>query len=685
MPKKRKSKQPRGVIARGDWYEIRSGGAPGAAEILIYGDIGDSWEDESLTAAEFVKAIQALEADTVTVRINSHGGSVADGLAIYNAIRRHPADTAVEVDGVAVSIASMIAMAGDTIHMAANAMMMIHAPWVMAMGNATELRNISDMLDKFAKAMGSAYERSGKGQDEILALLGDGEDHWYTAEEAVAEGFADDITEALQIAASLDLSRYRDMPAAAAAITVDKETLMPTKTKAAQSGAEEEIMHKDDPKKEPVDVVAVAEEARAEAMKTEQVRRTGVRAIYAPFASRPEMVHAMDAALDDPAITVAAASKMALDKLGEGEEPIVPPGANVEVGKSAREKFVEGASKALLARAGVEKQDHTNEFRGLRLVDMAREAMELANVSMRGKTGMEVVGAAFTQSTSDFPVLLENTMHKSLLAAYERAATVWRSIARAGSVSDFRAHPRLRLGGFSTLDTINENGEFKYQGIPDARKESITATTKGNLINLSRQMIVNDDLDGFMRYTDLLGGAAARSVEADLFALLASNPAMSDAVTLIHADHGNTTTGVITAATVGAARVLMRKQVVTGTTDDYLNIQPAVLLCAEEKRDTAAVLMAAEDNPESSRSRVPNPVRNAATVVSSPRVADPKWYLFADPAIAAALEVAFLDGNQEPFLDMQDGFTVDGALYKVRLDYGVAALDWQPIVYSTGS
>jgi len=119
------------------WWEIRAAGDnEDTAEVLIYGDIGESWWAETVSAKEFVQELQAIDAKSLVVRINSYGGSVKDGIAIHNAIRRHPADTEVVIDGMAVSIASLIAMAGDVVSMAENAMMMIHAPWGAVIGNS---------------------------------------------------------------------------------------------------------------------------------------------------------------------------------------------------------------------------------------------------------------------------------------------------------------------------------------------------------------------------------------------------------------------------------------------------------------------------------------------------------------------------------------------------------------------
>ena len=118
---RKKANLGRNVLARGAWWEIRAAVDPTAAEILIYGDIGaDPWGGESVGALDFVRALADLNVATLTARINSYGGSVADGLAIYNALRRHPAAVTTAIDGVAVSIASLIAMAGDTVQMAQN-------------------------------------------------------------------------------------------------------------------------------------------------------------------------------------------------------------------------------------------------------------------------------------------------------------------------------------------------------------------------------------------------------------------------------------------------------------------------------------------------------------------------------------------------------------------------------------
>lgn len=668
----------------GNWYTIRAKGLPkaAAAEVLIYGDIGETWWGESVTAASFVKDFAEINASEITVRINSYGGSVSDGIAIYNAIKRHPANVTIAIDGVAVSIASLIAMAGDTIEMADNALMMIHAPWGIASGNSQQMREYADLLDKWAEAMTTSYaSKSGKGADEILDLLTDGKDHWYTAEEAVAEGFADTTTAAMPIAASghlMDAARARfqppqTKPAAAAAPSTELPMPQNTPPQAANNTPP-----------------ALDENAiRAAAIKAEADRRNDIVVAFKPFASRDGMAELQAACEADINCTVADAQTKILAKLGEGVEPVAGGYTpRMTAGEDQRDKIVAAASQAIIARAGLGKMDPQNEFRGLRLLDMARDSLDRAKVSHRGMDVRAVVAAAFTQSTSDFPILLETAMHKVLLQAYATASDTWSRFCKTGSVSDFRANNRYRAGSFGNLDTLTELGEFKNKSVPDGEKGSITAGTKGNIINLSRQAIINDDLDAFVGLAAALGRAGKRTVEADVYALLVSNPTLNDGVALFHANHGNLAASgtAVTMANVEAARVAMTKQLDVGG-NDYLDVRPAIWLGPVGYGGDARTVFGAEYDPDTANKlQKPNMVRNLVRdIVDTPRISTNAWYLFADPNEAPVIEVAFLDGVMEPYLEQQNGWDVDGTQYKVRLDYGVAAIDWRGAYKNPGA
>jgi ATP-dependent Clp endopeptidase proteolytic subunit ClpP len=171
------------------WFEIRAKAESLEAEILLFGEIG-MW---GITAKDFTNELKELgPRDRYIVRINSPGGDVFEGAAIYNALRRLKGDVEVHVDGLAASMASVIAMAGDKIVMGEASMMMIHNPWSFAIGEAEDMRKQADVLDKVKASILKAYtKRSGKSEEDVSALM-DAET-WLTAEEAVAEGFADEV------------------------------------------------------------------------------------------------------------------------------------------------------------------------------------------------------------------------------------------------------------------------------------------------------------------------------------------------------------------------------------------------------------------------------------------------------------------------------------------------------------
>lgn len=175
------------------------------AEIYILEEIGqDWWTGDGVAAKEFIEAVRALgEVDRIELHVSSPGGSVVDGLAIYNFLRQHPAPVTAYVDGIAASIASVIVMAGDEVVMPENALLMIHDPWSVVVGNAADLRKTADDLDKIKAGIVAAYVRkTGLPRDEVGRLMS--EESWLTAAEAVELGFADRTDEPILAAALVD-------------------------------------------------------------------------------------------------------------------------------------------------------------------------------------------------------------------------------------------------------------------------------------------------------------------------------------------------------------------------------------------------------------------------------------------------------------------------------------------------
>src|SRR5690606_5098984 len=185
------------------------------AEILIYDEIGENWWGEGISAKRFAEELSEIKASRIDVRINSGGGSVFEGNAIYNALVRHPARVETYIDGIAASIASVIAMAGERIHIAANAFIMIHNPHGVVWGEAVDMRKMADTLDTVRGSLVGTYaRRTGQDTAQIEAWM-DAET-WFNAEEAIEQGFADEIVEGQEIDARIaaSLVSYRNLPPA---------------------------------------------------------------------------------------------------------------------------------------------------------------------------------------------------------------------------------------------------------------------------------------------------------------------------------------------------------------------------------------------------------------------------------------------------------------------------------------
>lgn len=179
--------------------------------VYIYDEI--SWF--GVNAEQFIKDLNGVTAKTIHIRFNSPGGSVFDGTAVYNAIKQHKAKTITHIDGLAASIASVIALASDEVRMADNAFLMIHEPWSLVIGDAATMREEADLLDKVGGVIAKTYmDKTGKDEAEIKAMMA--AETWMTADEAKEMGFIDvieDLKEEEKAKATLfDLSVFANVP-----------------------------------------------------------------------------------------------------------------------------------------------------------------------------------------------------------------------------------------------------------------------------------------------------------------------------------------------------------------------------------------------------------------------------------------------------------------------------------------
>ena len=224
------------------WFTARA--SDGVAELTIYDEIGSY----GVPAKTFIEEMKALgDVSELTLRINSPGGSVFDGIAIYNALKRHPAKVTVTVDGLAASIASVILCAGDEVIMPKNALIMIHDPSAVVMGSARDMRSMAEALDKMRDGLVSAYhDKTGRDQPDITGWMA--KETWFDAEEALEAGFADRIEEPVAMAATFDLSNFTRVPLALASL--------PHQTSPKRSSENTETNMTEKPNLEPAEIEA---------------------------------------------------------------------------------------------------------------------------------------------------------------------------------------------------------------------------------------------------------------------------------------------------------------------------------------------------------------------------------------------------------------------------------------------
>jgi ATP-dependent Clp protease protease subunit len=192
------------------WFSMNAGRTTGKASISIYSDIGDF----GMSARDFNEELMSLgRPQELQIRISSNGGDVATGFAIYNMLERHPANKIVTVDGLAASMASVIAMAGDEIVMPSNSQIMIHNPWGGVVGESDKIMSFGEALAQMRQSIADAYvKRSGMSEADIFAMMD--RETWLTAQDAVTLGFADRVEEPMKMAAQFNTSKFRNTPLA---------------------------------------------------------------------------------------------------------------------------------------------------------------------------------------------------------------------------------------------------------------------------------------------------------------------------------------------------------------------------------------------------------------------------------------------------------------------------------------
>jgi HK97 family phage prohead protease len=388
-----------------------------------------------------------------------------------------------------------------------------------------------------------------------------------------------------------------------------------------------------------------------------------------------------------PDLARAALLKAAADKQ-RAEAPNPPAGEAIRITLDVRDKMRTAAAGALLHRANPDKhklEDGAREWRGMTLLEMARYNLEANGEKVRGLSKREMAELALrSHSTSDFPFILSNVANKTLRDGYMSSPQTFKAWQRRATAADFKQISRLQLGGAPSFLLVPEGGQFKMGTIGEGR-EVYALATFGRIFSITRQTLINDDLDAFSRIPTMMGRAAADLESDTAYAPLIANPLMGDGVALFNAAHGNLAAagGAIAEAAVQARETAMGIQ--TGLEGRFINVTPKFLIVATKDKVAGQKLLSAVQATQTSGVNV---YQNAMDLVVEARLsrtagATP-WFLAADPNQVDTIEYAYLDGEEGVYLEERIGFEVDGMEFKARLDIASKAIDHRGLQMDPG-
>lgn len=664
-------------------------------------------------ASQVVGQLRQHQGGEVVVRINSPGGSVAEGIAIFNALK--PYNPTCYVDGIAASIASLILMAGARRIGAENAIVMIHDPWTDARGNSADLRQVADALDTHRAAMLTAYQRTGVPGETLLAMLA--AETWMNAEEAMRFGFLTEIAEPVRFAAHApgSFARYRKTPEfllmPQANQTPGQQPPNPQNPNPGQQPPNPGPQWPSDPDamrkalQTGLSSQQVADAAYDAIAQSLQARNATMVATAEPHMHIPEVARIVARYTADPRARVEdfnAECLRAVGAWGGGSQFSVMAGASIRDPRDSSDPrtfaasrsctapgdFVAAASDALVIRAGLaidKPHPGVRDLSGMNLMALATACVQRSGRSAGfGDSPRNLIRAAMT--TGDFPGILENALNKSLRNGYEAEPGTFTMWTRKVDVPDFKPQSRPILGSVPDLLHVNEAGEYQNGALDDDKALPYAVGKYGRLVSLTWEAMVNDDLGAFLRMVQGLGQAASRAEADKVYASFAENsgagPTMQDASPLFHSSHNNITANQagIDADALSAARVLLRRQRAVG--GGFMNLPPRFLLLPPEYEQGAEVLIAAAARAVSQGT---DPKLIAAWIsklepVVEPRLAVGAFYLATSAEAVDTYERAWLAGEGGPTIETETGFVNDVMQYKARHVFGGRWLDFRGVV-----
>jgi HK97 family phage prohead protease len=330
------------------------------------------------------------------------------------------------------------------------------------------------------------------------------------------------------------------------------------------------------------------------------------------------------------------------------------------------------AADALAYRmAGGELPEASREYVSMSLRDLAAESLTRSGVSTRGMSSDEIFHRSL--GTSDFPLVVSNAMGKVAAQAYQAAESPLKALARQRTLPNFKTSTSIRIGEMGRLEEMTEHGEFTHTNRAEAG-ETMALKTFGRAINVSRKLLIDDDLGLLGDMTAAMGQAAAQTEAEEMVKLFTGNPNLSDGQPVFHASRGNTVAGalpVLSEAALTAARKHMRTvkgldgKTIINAVPKYLVVSPDLETDAEKL--LATIYAATTDDVQ--------PIK--LSLVVEPRLTGDAWYLLADPASVPSIQYAYLSAAQGVQIQRQEAWYTLGLKYRAFLDFGCGWLDWR--------
>ncbi|CAO3428703.1 prohead protease/major capsid protein fusion protein [Azospirillum argentinense] len=362
---------------------------------------------------------------------------------------------------------------------------------------------------------------------------------------------------------------------------------------------------------------------------------------------------------------------------------------HVQVIADEGDAFRQGAVGAILSRLNPGRHKAEGpalEWRNISPMSLAEEALRMNGINPRRLRNSEIAARAL--STSDYPHIMGEVSRAILRDAYDEVPRTWLPLSLAMLAMDFKEMKEIRLSGGGVLPKVKETGEYTYGKLYESA-ETIKVETYGEVINVSRQMIVNDRLDALAAMPRFFGRRAAQTENEIMWNLLISNPVMGDGKALFHASHKNLASSgtKLSVAGLGTGRAAMRLQTdLDGKTP--INVAPKFLVVPAALETVAEQIIASRIVVTSNADIVPDTLRSL-TPISEGRLdanSTTAWYLIAAPTDAAGcLRHAYLEGEESVYLEEDFSFDVDGMKMKARHDFGGAAMDFRGVYKDPGA